>query len=385
MKIDISSYNNIKTKRRKPLYYIAFIKFLSMIMIIKWHVIKWNKIEIDYGARMCEILFISSGFLVGYNYYKRQMPSTFHSSFNYAYKHVKPFYPLELINIFYSIYLNKKNKRNFNITDIEVLILNIFMIKSWSRFDKIVSCYDGISWFYSVLLFCYLLTPLLLNGINNIKNSIILFLLVSIIRIGTEIFIANGAINILDVNFHRGPIIRCMEFYLGMLSTPLYFKIKFYLDKFENEIYVKRIFTMIQILFPIFIYYLMIKYNQILYRCYFVLIFCLFIFIISFDYGYLSKLFSKNISKNIMSCQLEMYLLQNTLNSIMSDIMLINNWKYPSNSDLEFFIKLLVIFIISFIYKKLLKGPLSIIFDIFIFYLKKIFNSEINENWKIIK
>ena len=99
---------------------------------------------------------------------------------------------------------------------------------------------------------------------------------------------------------------------------------------------------MIQILFPIFIYYLMIKYNQILYRCYFVLIFCLFIFIISFDYGYLSKLFSKNISKNIMSCQLEMYLLQNTLNSIMSDIMLINNWKYPSNSDLEFFIKLLV-------------------------------------------
>ena len=62
-----------KSERRKVLNYLAFIKFFAMIKIIKWHVIIWEKKKIDYGARMCEILFISSGFLVGYNYYRKNM------------------------------------------------------------------------------------------------------------------------------------------------------------------------------------------------------------------------------------------------------------------------------------------------------------------------
>ena len=74
----------INTEKRKPLNYIAAIKFLAMIKIIKWHVIVWKEKPIDWGARMCEILFIASGFLVGYNHYQRNMQSDYTTSFKYS-------------------------------------------------------------------------------------------------------------------------------------------------------------------------------------------------------------------------------------------------------------------------------------------------------------
>ena len=55
MKVNkLSKENIIKNvfERRKKLNYIAFIKFLSMIKIIKWHIYKWQLKQIDYGARM---------------------------------------------------------------------------------------------------------------------------------------------------------------------------------------------------------------------------------------------------------------------------------------------------------------------------------------------
>ena len=97
-----------KEKKREALNYISLIKYWSMILIIRKHIYKWKQHKIDYGARMCEFLFISSGFLVCYNYYKRAMPPTYNSSCKYTYKHLRTFYPLHFINSLYCIYRYKK-------------------------------------------------------------------------------------------------------------------------------------------------------------------------------------------------------------------------------------------------------------------------------------
>ena len=166
---EFRQYNNGLELKRRHLNYIAFIKFLSMIIIIKWHIMKWEKKSIDFGARMCEILFVSSGFLVGYNHYKKIMPSTFQQSFKYAYKSLRTFYPLEILNLILNICLNEKFKiRKINLTTIGILISNILIIKSWSRYKFIYFSFNGISWFLSSLLFCYFVTPFLLIGIRNI-------------------------------------------------------------------------------------------------------------------------------------------------------------------------------------------------------------------------
>ena len=154
-------------EKRKTLNYLAFIKFISMIFIIKGHLYKWNYNQVMYGGRMCEILFISSGFLVGYNHYQKNMPCSYDASFKYTYKHLRTFYPLEFFNTIFgfSFYPNKK----YDLTEFEILISNFLIIKSWSRHNNVVQRFTGISWFLSSLLFCYFLVPFLLKGIKNIK------------------------------------------------------------------------------------------------------------------------------------------------------------------------------------------------------------------------
>ena len=354
-------------KRRELLNYVSLIKYWSMIIIIRWHIYEWKQPKIDYGARMCEFLFISSGFLVGYNHFSREMPSTYYSSCKYTYKHLRSFYPLHIINSFYCIY---KYKKKFDLTDYEMFIFNFLLLKVWSTNGSFAMYFNGLSWFISALLFCYFLSPFLLEGIRNINNSIIIFLIVSFIRVAIEELIENGAKNFMNFNFHYGPVIRLMEFYLGMLIIPLFIKIKCFLDKKQNKICLKIFFTFIQVIFPIIIYFVMEKFNKKLLRCYFVLIFCACIFLISYDYGYLSNLVKMKICKEIMSCQMEMYLLHISLNQILIEIL---KNHFPKNEELKFLLKICFIFIISYIYKKLFKTKLSIFMDKIVDLLKKIF------------
>lgn len=355
-------------KVRPHLNFIAFIKFLAMIYIIKWHIYHWRKIKIDMGGRMCEILFISSGFLVGYNYYQKYVPDSFTYSFKYIYKHFRTFYPLNLINILYGVYLYKKK---LDRSHKEIVILNVLLLESWTRYVKKSILYHGVAWFLSALLFCYFLTPFLLKGITNIKNSIILFIIFAFIRIEIEEYITKGSINLLDVNFHRGPIIRCMEYYLGMLMIPMFFKLKKFLDGKKDKFMIKIIFTLIQINSPTIVYFFMYKYNFVLHRCYFVLIFCVFIFLIGYDYGYLSKIISHRFFKLIMGCQMEMYLFQITLNNIINRNMrfIIKKFLYYP----EFIIKIIIIFIVAFIYKILFKQKLAKMLDFIFILIKSVF------------
>lgn len=331
----------INTEKRKPLNYIAAIKFLAMIKIIKWHVIVWKEKPIDWGARMCEILFIASGFLVGYNHYQRNMPSDYTTSFKYSYKHLRTFYPLEILMTIIGFFIKKE--RNFNLTDFEILISNFLLLDSWTRYSKLISSFNGISWFLSSLLFCYFLVPLLLKGIKNIKVSLILFLIVSIIRIATEEIIMNGGLNIFDAHVQRGPFIRLFEFYMGMLMIPTFFSFKYKLDKYRNNYIIKMLYSFIQLFFPMIMYYIMLKYNNILYRCYFVLIFCVFIFIIAYDYGFLSDLFSHKLCVKIMSCQMEMYLIQNMIHILIYHFERKTKSGINLNSEIKFFIHIIII------------------------------------------
>ena len=231
---------NNKNQKNKTLNYIALMKFIAMIKIIKWHIYSWKKKKFDYGARMCEFLFITSGFLVGYNHYQKNMPCDYETSFKYTYKHLRTFYPLDCFNIIYGFY--RKHHKHFNLTELEILVSNFLLIKTWSRHTHFVLYFTGISWFLSDLLFCYFLVPLLLKGIKQIKTSLILFFIISFIRISIEEIIHNGGLNIFDTDFHRGPFIRLLEFYLGMLLIPTFYLFKNNLDNFINSYSLKLVF-----------------------------------------------------------------------------------------------------------------------------------------------
>ena len=357
-------------EKRKVLSFIAFIKFIAMILIIKVHLMLIPGNKIDYGVRMCEILFVSSGFLIGYNHYQREMDCKYKESFKYIHRRLKTFYPLLFINTIYGYFITEKKK--YDMKEFILLLSSLLMIKSWSRFCAIASFYNSHSWFLCTLLFSYFLVPALLQGLNSIKLSLSLFLIISIIRIIPEELISHGAFNMFDADFHRGPIIRLFEFYMGMLLIPSFFRSKLYLDKFKKKLWFKIIFTFIEFTLMILIYIIMLKFNNILLRCYFVLIICAFIFIAGYDYGFLSDIFSSKIFVKIMSCQMEMYILQRTINYIFYKF--VNKKQFSSifHPEIQFFIKLIIIFIFGYIYVKLFKNKFINIFDKIIFLSKYI-------------
>ena len=200
-------------------------------------------------------------------------------------------------------------------------------------------------------------------NINHIKKSIILFLLISMTRISIEEMIYNGAANIFHVDFHKGPFIRLLEFYMGMLLIPSFFGIKDYLEKNKNKFCLKLIFTIIQILSPIFGYYIMLKFNNKIHRCYFVVIFSIFIFIIGYDYGFLSYIFAKKFFIKVMSCQMEMFLMQKTMNNIIRSMKKKLKLQINLNQEIIFLIKVLIIFVTGYSYKILLKEKFARVMD----------------------
>lgn len=355
--------------KKKNLYFLGFNKFIGMYLIIRMHLYSNRIMDFDYGIRMCELLFISSGFLVGYNYYNNQMEFTYISPFKYAYKHIRNFYPFYLLNLFYGLYLFK-DTLNFNLTYIELLLINLLMIANWSSHGSIARFHFGISWFLDNILYCYFLSPILLYSINGVKNSLKLFFYTSMIRILAEELLNHGAFNVFDTNFHCGPIIRILEFYMGMLLSPLYFHFKLKLDKYQKNCSLKIVFTIIQIILPICLYYFMVKYNKILFRCYFVLIFCLYVFIISYDNGFLSNLCSKSILITIMSAQLEMYLIQMNVH-ITIEKYLNKKALYKIPGLVIFYFKLITIFIFSFFYRKYYRDKFAKLLDKLIFLIIK--------------
>ena len=58
-----------KSFKRKNLNYLGFNKFVAMYLIIRMHLYCNKTMPFDFGVRACEFLFLSSGFLIGYNYY----------------------------------------------------------------------------------------------------------------------------------------------------------------------------------------------------------------------------------------------------------------------------------------------------------------------------
>ena len=127
---------SLKYKRREYLKYISFIKFFAMIIIIKWHLVRHISWGFRVGGRMVEILFVSSGFLVGYNYFNVPINSTYDYSFKYTYKHLRVFYPLYLINTIINLAENKIiynyiNRKPFSIlTNIEIILIKIIYSSS---------------------------------------------------------------------------------------------------------------------------------------------------------------------------------------------------------------------------------------------------------------
>ncbi len=201
------------------------MKLLAVLGMILYHS-GFNSIP-DYGAFACIFFFIMSGFTTAF--FKMD-------EWEISQKSILSYYKKKMDGICWIYYFSFVLMIPLTIRDIDSLksvkeaicdgIMHLLFIQCW--FPNITFKYNAVAWFSSALLFCYLLTPILIALVRILKNSVKQVLLLTIIL---HIFLEFCSINYPDIfgySMHTNPFIKCIEYFLGMLLAVI-FK-TYYLD-----------------------------------------------------------------------------------------------------------------------------------------------------------
>ena len=315
------------------------LKIIALLGIFIWHS-NLPKPNIDIGARCCEFFFVTSGFLVAYNFYNKNFVFNFTSMIKYLKKKLQCIYPLHALTFIICLFLfNKK-------FDFIPAIFNILLLQSWTVDKNIFFGYNGISWFISSLLFCYFLAPLLMNFIqvNNIKKMVMLVLCVAIFRIFIEFLPSTTNYDLWDINYHINPVIRSLEFFIGMLILPFFV----YLKNIFN-IRKKLLFSFLE-LFYIILLLEILQHTNFIRGAYIPLIFIL-VLIFSLDKGYISEILSAKIFTIISNVELEFFMFHQIVIKLFYIFLPVSENIYSTNITILFFV-IIVSYCYRFLYLK---------------------------------
>lgn len=346
---NIEQETKVKTEKLK-LNGIAGLKFIAVLLMFYWHSGLTNVIPsvIDFGARGCEFLFVVSGFLVAYNY-KRKHDNILKEMLFYSSKKFVKVWPLHVLMALVMLFLERMH---FTADKLPSLFMNIFLLQSWHNDYSIIMSFNGTSWFLSSIMFCYLLSPILIKLCKNYKISLICFIVLVAIRVVFDRYIYGlGEISKI-IKVHTFPVVRLTEFLMGMLLCPLFLQLN---NKINWNKQLKIIlFSIFEIIVLAGLIVCMQKVDFT--RAEFVVLMALVTFTFAFDGGVISKLFSFQPFRFLSSLQFEFYILHAGILRILQ-ILWFDNLSMPKNSVNLYIIDaiaLVVLIGVCFLYRKFL-------------------------------
>lgn len=117
-----------------------------------------------------DLFFMISGFGCMLSALGRPPESTFH----YLKRKVATFYPLHMIMYFVSLAILPTYLEQFGLAfdlkdAVAQSIVNLLLLQSWAWTSDYVLSFNGVSWFLSSLVFCYLLAPTLAKRLRRVS------------------------------------------------------------------------------------------------------------------------------------------------------------------------------------------------------------------------
>lgn len=290
---------------KKIILSLQSLRVLGFILIFLNHIKDLLPFNIpDLGARGVEIFFILSGFTIAYNYCTSTIKCTFNSCFNFCFKRVKKFYFIHLLTFVLAAFLFLNN--SFDTNYIKTALCNLLLLQSW--IPSIMFSFNGVSWFLSSLLFCYFITPIILNLIKSLKTTfnIILFLgIIILIKILFETFWIQYINWESGFMFHVFPIYKLTEYTLGCLLGTIFIN-----SQKQIETQSTKIINIMQISSIIFYSIAVLigdKANW--YRCLYIPFAIFLIYSIAIEKGTLYKFLANKILLHFSSIGLELFML----------------------------------------------------------------------------
>lgn len=166
-----------------------------------------------------ELFFVVSGFLVVISNYHKEIKTV-----PYFLKKLKAIYPAHILGYLLCFFLQyQKGELTDLALTVKTSIVNLLFLQSYTYQENYVFSYNGVTWFLSTLVFCYLLTPITLKFMKKANNHALFVLLLVIIvrfiyKMYYDTYVSVGAFCYTNVF----PPYRFLEFFSGMLLGQLF-------------------------------------------------------------------------------------------------------------------------------------------------------------------
>lgn len=168
----------------------------------------------DLCARMVEILFIISGFLMAYNYHEKFEDYSLLSGFKVIYGKLWRFYPVHLITFLLQLFFVEFWVLKPLGYKLSIGGLNLSLLHAW--FVDTEFSFNNVSWFLSALLFCYLITPGLDGIVKGVKRVWMLFVAIFVVRLFFEYVVINER-RYVYLDLHCNPFIQSLNYAMAYI------------------------------------------------------------------------------------------------------------------------------------------------------------------------
>ena len=206
------------------------LRFVFVMMIFMSHFAYRDVNPFDAGGD-CGVafFFLLSGFVMSMGYGRSITDGSFRFG-HYIRRRIQKIYPLHLFCLILFILLFRPELDS-------KLPLNVLLLQAWIPDSAYYFSYNGVAWFLSCLLFCYLLFPFLYR-----KSSPCMLLLVLAYCLIAYILVPYNKINAI---LYVSPLIRFVDFFLGII---LYKQYCTYSNKFTPPIWAEPLIVVLLIL-----------------------------------------------------------------------------------------------------------------------------------------
>lgn len=177
--------------------------------------------------------------------------------------------------------------------------------------------FNGVSWFLADLIFCYFLTPLFLRPAQKTKSAAVMLFCLLLLRCFAEyITVCTSGMGIFwHIEIHTNPIVRCMEFGIGLFLCPV-FRWALYTptraevgrSSFREPRSVVK-FTILETFAISALTYLLISKNSTWYRFEYILLFVPFLLIFACNRGMISHILGSRPFRWFSKIQYEFFML----------------------------------------------------------------------------
>lgn len=335
---------------------ISGLKIIAMFLIFWWHS-DLQKPPVDLGARACEFFFAAAGFLFYYAHQAHPVPCTVSGVYHYVKRKVASIWPIHFLCFLLTLLYIQPSQWLCR-DGLLMSALNLSLTHAFINNAAVFHSFNGVSWFCSAIVFCYVMAPFIARILRTPGKSIPVFAASFAMRFMIEWVqtVKPGAY--WNVNVHVFPLVRLLEFMMGMACAAMYLSMFAGKEKQPGVL----LCTGLEAGALILTVALMISMQGQWLRAMFLLPFCLLLFVFAFDRGLLSQLLSIQPVQFFAAFQLEFFVIHQVMFRLIQRFYP-TLFSYPKR---EFAVCLILTTGLAILYRRYLQKPLSNVVSAFL-------------------